>query len=90
MTALKEFRSLGYDVTVFEKKDDVGGVWNWSENTDATTALKETKLCNNKYSVSDLPYITDATNTFVQVTLGDYPVPKGILPSQYKPQTPPS
>lgn len=51
MVALKEFRNLGFDVTVFEKKEDVGGSWCWSEDAESTTALKETKLCNNKYSV---------------------------------------
>lgn len=51
MTALKEFRDLGFDVTVFEKRSDVGGVWTWTEDAESTTALKETKLCNNKYSV---------------------------------------
>lgn len=52
MVALKESRDLGFDVTVFEKRNDVGGVWAWSKDEGATTALKETKLCNNKYSVS--------------------------------------
>ena len=51
MVALKEFRDLGFDVTVFEKKDNVGGAWCWSEDAGFTTALRETKLCNNKYSV---------------------------------------
>jgi monoamine oxidase len=51
MTALKEFRDLGFDVTVFEKRSDVGGVWTWTADADSTTALRETKLCNNKYSV---------------------------------------
>lgn len=51
MVALKEFRDLGFDVTVFEKKDNVGGAWCWSEDAESTTALRETKLCNNKYSV---------------------------------------
>lgn len=51
MVALKEFRDLGFDVTVFEKKDNVGGAWCWSEDAASTTALRETKLCNNKYSV---------------------------------------
>lgn len=51
MVALKEFRDLGFDVTVFEKRSDVGGVWTWTEDAGSTTALKETRLCNNKYSV---------------------------------------
>ncbi|KAJ4349541.1 uncharacterized protein N0V89_008157 [Didymosphaeria variabile] len=62
MVAMKEFRDLGFDVTVFEKRSDVGGVWTWTEDADSTTALKETKLCNNKYSVA----------------LPDYPLPKGF------------
>jgi dimethylaniline monooxygenase (N-oxide forming) len=51
MVALKEFRDLDFDVTVFEKKDNVGGAWCWSEDAGSTTALRETKLCNSKYSV---------------------------------------
>jgi cation diffusion facilitator CzcD-associated flavoprotein CzcO len=51
MVALKEFRDLGFDVTAFEKKNNVGGAWCWSEDAGSTTALRETKLCNNKYSV---------------------------------------
>ncbi|KAF3035337.1 hypothetical protein E8E12_006453 [Didymella heteroderae] len=60
MVALKEFRDSGFDVTVFEKRGDVGGVWTWSEDAGSTTALKETKLCNNKFSL----------------TLGDFLYPK--------------
>ncbi|KAF1976852.1 FAD/NAD(P)-binding domain-containing protein [Bimuria novae-zelandiae CBS 107.79] len=61
MVALKEFRELGYNVTVFEKKEDVGGVWMWSEDTGATTALRETTLCNSKYSCAlpDFPFPKD-------------------------------
>lgn len=51
MTALKELRELGFNVTLFERRDDVGGVWTWSEDHSVTTALKETIVCNSKYSV---------------------------------------
>ena len=51
MAALKELREVGFDVTLFERRDDVGGVWSWSENRSITTALKETRLCNSKYAV---------------------------------------
>ncbi len=51
MQALKELRAVGFDVTLFERRDDVGGVWTWSEDRSVTVALKETRLCNSKYTV---------------------------------------
>ncbi|KAL5377267.1 hypothetical protein DPSP01_009928 [Paraphaeosphaeria sporulosa] len=74
MTALKEFRDLGFDVTVFEKRSDVGGVWAWTEDAESTTALKETKLCNNKYSLalSDYAMPKDFPWTVSAPELGSY------------------
>jgi dimethylaniline monooxygenase (N-oxide forming) len=51
MAALKEFRGLGFEVTLFERRNDVGGIWTWTEDRSITTALRETKLCNSKYGV---------------------------------------
>ncbi|KAJ4299281.1 hypothetical protein N0V90_004525 [Kalmusia sp. IMI 367209] len=62
LTALKELRELGFDVTLFERRSEVGGVWTWTSDSYATTALKETKLCNNKLSLA----------------LSDYPLPKNF------------
>jgi dimethylaniline monooxygenase (N-oxide forming) len=51
MAALKELRELGFNVTLFERRNDVGGIWTWTEDRSMTTALKETQLCNIKYGV---------------------------------------
>ncbi|RDW86006.1 hypothetical protein BP5796_04331 [Coleophoma crateriformis] len=51
MTALKELRELGFDVTLFERRNNVGGIWTWSEDHSITTALKETQVCNSKYGM---------------------------------------
>jgi dimethylaniline monooxygenase (N-oxide forming) len=51
MAALKELRELGFNVTLFERRNDVGGIWTWTEDRSMTTALKETQLCNSKYGV---------------------------------------
>ncbi|WVW81149.1 hypothetical protein I302_103140 [Kwoniella bestiolae CBS 10118] len=31
--AARQLRDAGLDVTVFERQDDVGGIWNWKEST---------------------------------------------------------
>ncbi|KAH7150306.1 flavin monooxygenase-like protein [Dactylonectria estremocensis] len=61
LVALKELRDLGYDVTLFERRDDVGGIWSWTGDRSMTTALKETRLCNSKFSLnlSDFPMPAD-------------------------------
>ena len=51
LTALKELRELGADVTLFERRRDVGGLWSWTEDTSITAALRETQICNSKFYV---------------------------------------
>jgi cation diffusion facilitator CzcD-associated flavoprotein CzcO len=53
MAALKELRGLGFNVTLFERRNEVGGIWTWSEDRSITSALKETRLCNSKYGVRE-------------------------------------
>jgi dimethylaniline monooxygenase (N-oxide forming) len=53
MAALKELRGLGFNVTLFERRNEVGGIWTWSEDRSITSALKETRLCNSKYWVRE-------------------------------------
>ena len=53
MAALKELRELGFNVMLFERRSEVGGVWNWTDDRSMTTALKETRLCNSKYGVRE-------------------------------------
>jgi dimethylaniline monooxygenase (N-oxide forming) len=57
MAALKELRELGFDVTLFERRRDVGGVWSWSDDLGMTTALKQTHVCNSKWAVSKAPIL---------------------------------
>jgi dimethylaniline monooxygenase (N-oxide forming) len=59
MAALKELRELGFDVTLFERRNDVGGIWTWTEDRSITSALKETQLCNSKFGVWEPPNIHD-------------------------------
>jgi dimethylaniline monooxygenase (N-oxide forming) len=59
MAALKELRELGFDVTLFERCKDVGGIWTWTEDRSITTALKETQLCNSKFGVCSASVLRD-------------------------------
>lgn len=63
MTALKELREVGFDVTLFEKRPDVGGIWTWTEDRSTTTALRQTQLCNSKWMVSK-PCLSVAGNKY--------------------------
>ena len=51
LAALKELRDVGFDVTLFERRADVGGIWAWTEDRSMTTALRQTRLCNSKWTV---------------------------------------
>jgi cation diffusion facilitator CzcD-associated flavoprotein CzcO len=77
MAALKELRELGFNVTLFERRNDVGGIWTWTEDRSMTTALKETQLCNSKYGVRGASAIrywrVRYTNTQRQVGLERFP-----------------
>ena len=71
MVALKELRELGFNVTLFERRNDVGGIWTWTSDRSITTALKETKLCNSKYGVRSHPlFITGELHTNTQRKAG--------------------
>lgn len=61
LAALKELKEAGFKVTLFERRHEVGGIWTWTEDRSMTTALKETQLCNSKFSVP----------------MSDFPVPEG-------------
>ena len=67
MVALKELVELGFDATLFERRKDVGGIWTWTEDRSVTTALKETSLCNSKFSMA----------------LSDFPMSSGRYPSLF-------
>ncbi|KAJ0313013.1 hypothetical protein Brms1b_007484 [Colletotrichum noveboracense] len=39
LSALKELREVGFDVTLFEKRSDVGGLWTFSDDPSVTSAM---------------------------------------------------
>jgi hypothetical protein len=39
LAILKNFREEGFTVTVFEKRDRVGGVWSYSDDEKTTSIL---------------------------------------------------
>jgi dimethylaniline monooxygenase (N-oxide forming) len=39
LAILKNFREEGFTVTVFEKRDSVGGVWSYSDDEKTTSTL---------------------------------------------------
>ncbi|KPI37132.1 Dimethylaniline monooxygenase [N-oxide-forming] 5 [Cyphellophora attinorum] len=74
LTALKELREVGADVTLFERRHDVGGLWCWTEDTSVTTALRETQICNSKYymALSDFPMGQEYAPHLDAVQMGKY------------------
>ncbi|RDW74791.1 dimethylaniline monooxygenase [N-oxide-forming] 5 [Coleophoma cylindrospora] len=74
MTALKELRELGFDVTLFERRNNVGGIWAWSEDRSITTALKQTQVCNNKYgmALSEFPMSPEYPSHLSAPQMGSY------------------
>ena len=55
VTAAKVLKSFGYDVTVFEKESDVGGVWSASRCYPGLT----TQNPKRPYELSDYPMPND-------------------------------
>jgi NADPH-dependent 2,4-dienoyl-CoA reductase/sulfur reductase-like enzyme len=48
LAALKNLREEGFSVTVFERRDSIGGVWAYTDDVDMTTTLPcEAKLINS-------------------------------------------
>jgi heterodisulfide reductase subunit A-like polyferredoxin len=53
LTALKSLREEGFSVVAFERRNEIGGLWAFSNNTSYTSVLKET-VCNvSKFIVSE-------------------------------------
>ena len=55
LTTAKVFREFGFDVTVFEKDTEVGGVWSASRRYPGLT----TQNVRSTYALSDYPYPKD-------------------------------
>lgn len=52
LTALKTLREEGFNAIAFERRDKVGGLWSFSNDTTYTSTLNET-VCNvSKFTVS--------------------------------------
>ncbi|KAI1348474.1 FAD/NAD(P)-binding domain-containing protein [Xylaria sp. FL0043] len=60
ITALKSLREEGFDVVAFERRNEIGGLWSFSEDTTYTSVLKDT-VCNISKFVSGF---------------SDFPIPK--------------
>ncbi|KAF4809996.1 Monooxygenase aurF [Colletotrichum siamense] len=58
LSALKELREVGFDVTLFEKRSDVGGLWTFSDDPSVTSAMAWTKSQISKFIsyMSDFPF----------------------------------
>ncbi|KAI8629676.1 FAD/NAD(P)-binding domain-containing protein [Xylariaceae sp. FL1651] len=60
LTALKTLREEGFNVVAFERRDEIGGLWAFSNDANYTSALRET-VCNISKFVSGF---------------SDFPIPK--------------
>ncbi|TDZ17274.1 Monooxygenase aurF [Colletotrichum orbiculare MAFF 240422] len=58
LSALKKLRDVGIDVTLYERRSDVVGLWTFSDNPTITTALEGAKSQISKFisSMSDFPF----------------------------------
>jgi dimethylaniline monooxygenase (N-oxide forming) len=61
VSALKSLLDEGFDVTAFERRPNVGGVWTQSEHPDHVSTINCTTYQTSKFSCP----------------ISDYPVPDG-------------
>ena len=56
--ALKNLLEEGFDVTAFEKSDDVGGIWNYTDGSERTSAAEKTQWnsCIQMSCYTDFPF----------------------------------
>ena len=52
LAAVKNLRDEGFDVTCFEKRDGVGGLWAFTEDPNIASTLSSTISNVTKYRVS--------------------------------------
>ncbi|KAK3316569.1 flavin-containing monooxygenase 9 [Apodospora peruviana] len=64
---LKALREDGYSVTAYERRDKVGGIWAYTDNTSYTTVLPATRANLSKFTCgfSDYP-MPDKYPTYMQ------------------------
>ena len=54
LVALKNFIEEGFEVTVYERNDYVGGLWHATKDTTQTSVLESTKANVSKHGVNDI------------------------------------
>ncbi|QPC64215.1 hypothetical protein HYE67_006446 [Fusarium culmorum] len=61
LVALKNLREQGFNAVAFERRESVGGLWAYSDNTDYTAALDDTTVNVSKFvsGFSDFPMPKD-------------------------------
>ncbi|KAG8360381.1 hypothetical protein FVEN_g2255 [Fusarium venenatum] len=61
LVALKNLREQGFNAVAFERRESVGGLWAYSDNTKYTTALDDTTVNVSKFvsGFSDFPMPKD-------------------------------
>jgi len=74
LAAIKEFSGAGFDVTAFERYDEVAGIWAYHEDPTVRSVAKSTLPNVSKYMVSSFNCIS----TKQQFCYSDFPMPKGI------------
>ena len=83
LSAVKNLRDVGFDVTLFEQRDTIGGVWAFSEDPGILTTLPTTVSNVSKYRVSaELEIISTVTTDvsgadWSQSCFTDFPAPDG-------------
>ncbi|MCJ1289807.1 hypothetical protein MMC34_001340 [Xylographa carneopallida] len=81
LSAVKNLRDVGFDVTLFEQRDTIGGVWAFSEDPGILTTLPTTVSNVSKYRVSaELEIISTVTTDvsgadWSQSCFTDFPAP---------------
>lgn len=67
---LKQLREDGFRVTGFERRDKVGGLWAYSDDTSYTTALPRTMANISKFTCgfSDFPMPDSQLSTLILST----------------------
>ncbi|KAI1157378.1 FAD/NAD(P)-binding domain-containing protein [Nemania serpens] len=74
LTALKALREEGFSVVAFERRNEIGGLWAFSDDASYTSALKET-VCNISKFVSgfsDFPIPKDYPTYFTSSQVAEY------------------
>jgi cation diffusion facilitator CzcD-associated flavoprotein CzcO len=72
LAAMKEFLEAGFDVTAFEKHEEVAGIWAYNEDPSVRSVAKSTLPNTSKYIVTPFKSrltFSFATRTFLCLTV---------------------